>query len=198
MSDNISIPETADYNSTRTTAAAFAIVATMVGTGGAFVSFPQSHGDDIVSRESFNHVNNLPSTIFYHVDDPSLKFRQRSKTVLNDFGFSVKQYADLMNVTRPVVYKWHDFSVSMDRIRSINLERLSIISDVLYLIKEDRRALLGSWLKNELDDVAVNFSHLIQEDSIDKFALEKNIQQVNAALRSLNISNNLDNLLGIS
>jgi hypothetical protein len=86
----------------------------------------------------------------------------------------------------------------MDRIRSINLERLSIISDVLYLIKEDRRALLGSWLKNELDDVAVNFSHLIQEDSIDKFALEKNIQQVNAALRSLNISNNLDNLLGIS
>lgn len=197
MSNYISIPETTDYTSTRNTAAALVMVATMVGTGGAFVVLSQVSNSSIALSDSISVTNNNVSNIVQSTNNSNLEFRQASKKLMDDFGLTVKQYADVMNVTRPVVYKWHDFSVSMDRIRSINTDRLTFISLALQGIKKDRRSAFGAWLKNEVDEGATSFRNLIQEDEIDILRIETRISEVNAALRSLISSNELDGLLGI-
>lgn len=199
MNNDMILPEAIDVNGMRQSAVALVIVAAMVGTGGSYLT-SDAFRDNINPVYSNIQLTGLgtPTDRAPAVDNPNLEFQLASKEFMESFGFNVKQYALLMGVTRPAIYRWHETNAPLAKVRSKNVDRLSQLSEVLASIKEDRRKLLGSWLTSELDNQAITVKAALRAETIDKDSVYELVPEINSALRSLNSSDSLDDLLGIA
>lgn len=134
-------------------------------------------------------------------DDTSgsaLEFQKLSLQLMNTYGFSVKQYSEIMRVTRATIYKWHDLNIPLKKVQSKNLNRLNRLNKSLFGVKDKRKELFSAWLRNPLDEDAQLISSLLKADKISLDCIIEQTQKINVGLHSYETSNELDELLGLS
>lgn len=127
-----------------------------------------------------------------------LDFQKLSLEVMNAYGFSVKQYSEIMQVTRATVYKWHDLNSPLKKIQSKNIDRLNRLNKAFFGINEKRKSKLAAWLRNPLDEDAVLVNALLMNESLDIDSIIGVTKSINIGLYASESSNELDGLLGLS
>lgn len=127
-----------------------------------------------------------------------LDFQELSLDVMNAYGFSVKQYSEIMQVTRATVYKWHDLSIPLKKIQSKNIDRLNRLNKALFGINEKRKNQFAVWLRNPLDEDAVLVNALLMNSNLNIDSIVGVTKSINIGLYASESSNELDELLGLS
>ncbi|MCQ8848099.1 hypothetical protein NQT74_05875 [Alteromonas stellipolaris] len=196
MKNYFSIPATADYSSTKTTVAAV-IVCNMIGTGGACVYLNDSVKVEQSANEFYSPQLGLKNVDSTFINPIVTDFRALCNATVEDYGLNIKQFSEIMHVTRAAVYKWLDKSQAMERVRDTNVVRINLISDILSGIRKENKNKLGAWLQGTLDKEANEFMRALSNHEIDFASLKKLIPEINSALRSLGTSDSLNELLGI-
>lgn len=128
----------------------------------------------------------------------ALEFQKLSLQLMNTYGFSIKQYSEIMRVTRASIYKWHDLNTPLKKVQSKNLDRLKKLNMSLFGVKEKRKDLFASWLRNPLDKDAQLTLSLLTAENIDSDSIMERTKTINVGLHSSEASNELDDILGIS
>ncbi|MBB1435943.1 hypothetical protein H5201_16890 [Pseudoalteromonas sp. SG43-6] len=171
----------------------------LLGTGGSSFSSATSV-DRSYNPQSAIINNNL--TISLEKDkqqnNSALEFQKLSLQLMEMYGFSIKQYSEIMKVTRATIYKWHDLNTPLKKVQSKNLNRLNILNNSLVGIHSNRKNLLGSWLKTPLDNDVLSTREILESNAINKEDIIELLSKVNLGLKSMEMSNELDELLGIS
>jgi len=127
-----------------------------------------------------------------------LDFQKLSLDVMSTYGFSVKQYSEIMQVTRATVYKWHDLNAPLKKIQSKNVDRLNRLNKALFGIKEKRKNRFAAWLRNPLDEDAIVVNALLINKTLNIDSIMEVIRSINIGLYASESSNELDDLLGLS
>lgn len=127
-----------------------------------------------------------------------LDFQTLSLQVMETYGFSVKQYSEIMQVTRATIYKWHDLSNPLKKVQSKNLDRLNRLNKALFGVKEQRKSKFAEWLRNPLDEDAILVSSLLMNKNLDIDSMMEITKSINVGLHAYESSNELDELLGLS
>lgn len=171
----------------------------LLGTGGSSFSTAASV-DRSYSPQNAIINNNL--TISLEKDEQqnnsALEFQKLSLQLMEMYGFSIKQYSEIMKVTRATIYKWHDLNTPLKKVQSKNLNRLNILNSSLVGIHSNRKNQLGNWLKTPLDNDVLSTREILESNSINKEDIIELLGKVNLGLKSMEMSNELDELLGIS
>lgn len=194
------IPDTKEYTtSLREQKLAIAFCGLVLGTGGAIASSSVSTSD----VSTYQVAKAQTSTIEVRAgvpkkDKPTDRFRADYKEFTNTYGLNIKQSAELMGVTRKVVYGWLDDTKSLSRIKKGAPARLTQLSKGLAAIKDDRKVNLGSWLSHSIDKEAQEIRVLLCSSDFVAEALYEHIPMINTALRSDKDRQSLDDILGIS
>lgn len=170
-----------------------------IGTGGSAVASSvsqdrQQQQTSVILTEH-RQVKNAKKT---SADDDGKAFQQLSKQLMETFGFNIKQYSEVMRVCRVTVYKWHDLNMPLAKIQSKNRNRLEKLNQALFAIKERRKPLFATWLRDPLNEDAVVIATLLSADNIDIDSILAQTKRINVGLKSLETSDELDDLLGLS
>ncbi|WP_206486451.1 hypothetical protein [Thalassotalea sp. G2M2-11] len=131
-------------------------------------------------------------------DGKALDFQKLSIELMNTFGFSIQQYSEIMQVTRPTIYKWHDLNTPIKKVQSRNLDRLKKLNESLSGIKDTRKRYFSDWLRNPLDKDAALISAMLMENDLDVGGFIEQLPVINVNLHSYQASKELDDLLELS
>lgn len=169
-----------------------------LGTGGTSASININPDRSGYSQAVINTNVALDNIIKNDNTDSRLDFQKLSMTIMDTYGFSIKQYSEIMQVTRATIYKWHNLNSPLKRVQSRNKNRLKALNKSLFAINENRKKNFATWLRNPLDHNAVLVYSLLTDKQINNNGVIEQIRNINIGLHSLNTSNELDSLLGLS
>lgn len=172
--------------------------ALFLGTGGSSasinVSLDRSGNSQAVMTNSSLNIDDVIG------DDSSsgtMEFQKLSLQMFETYGFSVKQYSDIMQVTRTTIYKWHNLNAPLAKVQSKNRDRLKSLNESLCAIKEKRKKSFAKWLRNPLDTNANIVFSLLTDKKIVVDSLIEQLQNINVGLHSFEASERLDRLLDL-
>ncbi|WP_289029677.1 hypothetical protein [uncultured Paraglaciecola sp.] len=185
--------------STTTLNVGLVLSALFLGTGGSAASISINPDRGVYSQAIIaNNSSDLAKVLNDDTSGNRREFQKLSLQIFETFGFSIKQYSEIMQVTRATIYKWHNLNAPLKKVQSKNRDRLNTLNDSLFGIKESRRKYFANWLRNPLDENANLVFSLLTNKKIHSDSVIEQIKNVNIGLHSLKTSNELDKLLGLS
>lgn len=170
-----------------------------LGTGGSSITTNYSTDRNSYSNQAIIKNDDITKKFQLQKDEgKALDFQKLSIEFMSTFGFSIKQYSEIMQVTRATIYKWHDLNTPIKKVQSRNFDRLKKLNESLLGIKNNRKEYFSDWLRNSLDEDADLISGMLVEKNLDVGGFIEQLPLINLSLHSYLTSNELDDLLELS